>query len=115
MSLFLQKARQASAHLALPVTFQLSERSVSATTIVDYQACSCFIDLMFAAQQRIPLQPKKQGLTIFLADGSCVKSGLVTKETPPLLTVTPTNPKELLRLDSISLPLFPVILGLPWL
>lgn len=102
-----------SAHLVLPITFQLPGRSVSATAIVDSGACSCLVDLAFAAQQHIPLQPKKRGFSVFLADGSCVKSVLVTKETPSLLTLTLTNHKELLRLDAISSPLFPVILGLP--
>lgn len=44
-----------------------------------------------------------------------VKSGLVTQETTPLPIVTPNNHKELLSLDAISSPLFPVILGLRWL
>ena len=86
-----------------------------ATAIIDSGACSCFIDLNFANQQCIPLQHRAQGLSIFLADGSRIKSGLVTQETPFLPVVTATGHKELLKLDAIASPLFPVILGLPWL
>lgn len=32
-----------------------------------------------------------------------------------MLTISSTNHRELLRLDAISSPLFPIILGLPWL
>lgn len=39
----------------------------------------------------------------------------MNKETPPLLAITSTNHQELLHLDAISSPLFPVILGLPGL
>lgn len=89
-----------SAHIALPILLQFPERTLSVTTIIDSGACSCFIDLSFAAQQHIPLQPKTQGLSVFLADGSCIKSGLVTKETPLLLTVTAPNHQELTHLPS---------------
>lgn len=103
-------------HLALPILFQLPEGEVSGTAIIDSGACSCFIDLTFATQQLIPLQPKVQGLSIHLADGSCMKSGLVTQETLPLPVITTTKHKEILSLGAISPPpLFPVILGLPWL
>lgn len=94
-------------HLALPISFQLPGGAITVTTIIDSGACSCFIDLAFTAQ----LWPKTQGLSVYLADGSCIKSGLV----PPLPVVSPTNHKVLLSLDAISSPLFPVILGLPWL
>lgn len=104
-----------AAHLALSISFQLPGGTVPVTAIIDSGACSCFIDLTFATQQHIPLQPKTQGLSIFLADGSRIKSGPVTQETPPLPMVTLSGHKELLSLDAITSPLFPVILGLPWL
>lgn len=65
--------------------------------------------------QHIPYRHRPQGLSIFLADGSRIKSGLVTQETPPLPVITSTDHKELLRLDAIVSSLFPVILDLPWL
>lgn len=85
------------------------------TVIIDSGACSCFVDLTFAANHRIPLQPTAQGLTIHLADGSTLRSGPVTQETVPLLATIGTHHQELLRLDAISSPLFPIILGIPWL
>lgn len=46
---------------------------------------------------------------------SCISSGYVTQETPPLPVISSSQHKELLSLDAITSPLFPVILGLPWL
>lgn len=57
--------------------FSYQKREVPVTEIIDSGACSCFIDLNFAMQQRIPLQPKTQSL----ADGSCIKFEIVTQET----------------------------------
>lgn len=85
------------------------------SVIIDSGACSCFIDLTFAANHRIPLQPKAQGLAVHLADGSIHSSGPVTQETVPLLATMGTHHQEILRLDAISSPLFPIILGMPWL
>ena len=104
-----------TSHLAFPVSLQLPEGPVQVTAIIDSGACSCFIDRSFAGQQGIPLQTKTQDLTIFLADGSHIKSGPVTQETLPLPMVSPSGHKELIRLDVIASPLFPIILGLPWL
>lgn len=81
-------------HLALSMSFRLPEGTVPVTTIIDSGACSCFIELTFAAQH-IPLWPKAQGLSIFLADGSRIISSVVTQETPPLPVVTITDDKEL--------------------
>lgn len=79
------------------------------------QSCSGFIDQTFVNNHGIPLQPKTQGLAVFLADGSTLSSGPVTSETVPLLATIGPEHQELLRLDVISSPLFPIILGMPWL
>lgn len=100
-------------HLALSLLFQLPEGAISVNTIVG--PCSYFIDLTFAVQQCISLQPKIQELPVYLADGSWIKSGMVTQETPPL-SVYLTKHRELFKsLNAITSRLFPVILGLPWL
>lgn len=49
-----------------------------------------------------------------LADGTTISSGLVTQETIPLATKSVGRHQEHL-LDAIASPLFPVVLGLPWL
>lgn len=79
------------------------------------ELAAVFIDLAFAAKHHIPLLPKAQRLSVHLADGSTIKSGLVTHETIPLSTTIAENHQELLRLDAIASPLFPIILGMPWL
>lgn len=83
------------------------------SAIIDSGACSCLMDLYFAARHLIPLQTKTQGLSVHLANGSTIKSGLITQEIIPLLTTIASHHQELLCLDVISSPLFPIILGIP--
>lgn len=107
-----------STHVALPISFQLPGRTIPVSAIIDSGACSCFVDLTFATQHQIPLQAKAQGRSVYLADqyGFSIRSETVTQETIPLPVLTsPSGHKELLCLDAISFPLFPVILGIPWL
>ena len=102
-------------HLALSLSLQLPGRTIPVNAIIDSGACSCFIDATFASLHHIPLRKKDFRLSVFLADGSHIKSGQVTKETLPLPAATSADHRELLILDVISSPLFPVILGIPWL
>lgn len=106
-----------ASHLALSIMLQLPGRnaSIPVSVIIDSGACSCFIDLTFATNHHISLQPKTWGLAVHLADGATIKSGPVTQETVPLLTTMAPHHQELLSLDAISSPLFPIILGMPWL
>lgn len=102
-------------HLTLLLSFQLLKGTVLVKAIIDSGACSCFMDLPSATQQHFLLQSKMQGLSLYLADRSCIKLGLVTQETSSIPVTTAEQHKELLSLDFISSPLFPIILGLPWL
>lgn len=104
-----------STHIALPLSLQLQEGTIMINAIIDSGACSCFIDSNFASQHNIPLRTKTHGLAVFLADGSRIRSGQVTQETLPLPASTSSQHKELLVLDAISSPMFPIILGIPWL
>lgn len=104
-----------STHLAILLSLKLQERTLQVNAIIDSGACSCFIDLNFAKQHNIPLQTKTHGLSVFLADGSRIRSGQVTQETLPLPTTIDSQHKELLILDAITSPMFPIILGIPWL
>lgn len=88
---------------------------ISLQVIIDSGACSCFLDTSLAPLPHIPLQNKKQGLQIHLADSSLPCSGPVTQETRPILTTTDCGHQEILCFDIICSPLFPIILGLPWL
>lgn len=87
-------------HLALSITLQLPGQDLLTPVIIDSGACSCFIDLTFATQHRIPLRTKSQGLAVYLADGSTLSSGPVTLETIPLLATMNTCHQEFLRLDA---------------
>lgn len=54
-------------------------------------------------------------MEVLLADGTLPSSGPVTQETTPLLVTTPDGHQEFIRFDILSSPMFPVILGTPWL
>ena len=110
-----QVSEPSPAHLILPISLQVAEEKIQLTAIVDSGACSCFLDCTLARKLGVPLQIKEQQLQVFLADGSLPSSGPVTRETYPVLTTTNSGHQELLRFDVLSSPLFPVILGLPWL
>lgn len=66
-------------------------------------------------KHQVPLSPKAHGLSIHLADGTAIKSGPVTQETIPIPVSISNAHQEQLRLDIIASPLFPIILGMPWL
>lgn len=102
-------------YVMLSVSLQLPEGESRLPAIIDSGACSCFMDAALARSLRIPLQTKAQGLQVHLADGSLPSSGPITQETQPILVTTDSGHQELLRLDLIHSPIFPVILGLPWL
>lgn len=102
-----------SVQVTLPLSFQLPRSVILVSVIIDYGACSCFIDLSFTKQHQIPLQTKAQWFSVFLTDGSSIKSGVVTQETIPLpVSTSYSNYKELLWMDAISSPLYSVILGM---
>lgn len=103
-----------ASHLTLSISLQLPGRSILVFNIIDSGACSCFMDLSFAVQCEIPLQPRSRRMSVHLADGTTIKFGLVTQETALLTTVMADGYQELL-LDAITSPLFPRILGLTWL
>lgn len=73
------------------------------------------MDSDFAQHHQIPLQAQTHQLPIHLADGSHLKSGPITQETCLLLAISDTGHQEYLHLNIIPFPLFPVILGIPWL
>lgn len=85
-----------SFHLALPILLQLPGRSIQVSAIIDSGACSCFMNLSFAAGHLILLQTKTRGLSVHLADRSTIKSGPVTRNCslvgyhclpPPIITL----------------------------
>lgn len=102
-------------HLLLPVSLQVAEGEVRLLAIIDSGACSCFLDLSLAKRLGVPLHNKRQRLEVHLADGSLPCSGPVTQETRPILTITDSGHQEFICFDVLCSPMFPIILGLPWL
>lgn len=101
--------------LAASISLQLPGGNTPVPAKVDSGACNCFMDLSVATLYQVSLRPKVKGLSVHLAVGSAIKSGPVTQETVPLNTTIASNHEELLFLDLIESPLFPIILGLLWL
>lgn len=102
-------------YVPLSVSLQLAEKEICLPAIIDFGACSCFLDAASAQRLHIPLLPKKQSLQVHLADGSLPCSGPVTQERGPILIITYSGHQKFLRFDIICSPMFPIILGLPWL
>lgn len=66
--------------------------------------------------RKIPLQAKTPPLTIHLPNGSILKSGPITQETFPLLTLSAAFQQEYFVFEHCSISfLFPVILSISWL
>lgn len=102
-------------NFGVPILLQPPGRTIQVNAIINSGACSCFINLSLASEHHIPLQAKAQRLSVQLPNGSAIKFGLVTQETVPLPTTIAKNHQELLCLNANPSPLFPVILGMPWL
>lgn len=83
------------AHVALPISFQVSGRTIPVQAIIDYGACGCFMNINFA-KHGILLQPKKQRLMVHSADGSDLKSGPVSLKTDLLLISSDQGHQEFL-------------------
>lgn len=94
---------------------QVAKEKVRLLAIIDSGACSYFMDLALAKKLSIPLYHKEHILKVHLVHGSRPSSGPVTRETVPILTSTDSSHQEHLRFDVLCSPMFPVILGKPWL
>lgn len=117
--------RPSKPSLSIPVYFQVSGSFPSHLVVpFSLQVASgnhwlgglqLFSGLTLVKKLGIPLFPKKQRLTVHLAENSLPSSGIVTQETAPLLTMTDSGHQELVHFDVLFSPKFLVILGIPWL
>uniref|UniRef100_A0A8C5MEV2 Gypsy retrotransposon integrase-like protein 1 n=1 Tax=Leptobrachium leishanense TaxID=445787 RepID=A0A8C5MEV2_9ANUR len=105
----------ASTHLTVPMSFQWNDQLKTVPAMIDSGASGCFIDIALASTLKIPLVSKKQPIVVQLLDGSPLKTGPVSQETIPLEVSIGTTHREMLSFDVVGSPIFPVILGLPWL
>uniref|UniRef100_A0A8C5R0W1 ribonuclease H n=1 Tax=Leptobrachium leishanense TaxID=445787 RepID=A0A8C5R0W1_9ANUR len=105
----------ASTHLTIPVTLQWGDRSVDLNAIIDSGASNSFFDLSLATSLAVPTQLKKKPVPLHMVDGSTLRTGPVTHETILLKLLIGTKHQESLQWDIVPSPLFPIVLGLPWL
>uniref|UniRef100_A0A8C5PCP2 ribonuclease H n=1 Tax=Leptobrachium leishanense TaxID=445787 RepID=A0A8C5PCP2_9ANUR len=105
----------ASTHLTIPVTLQWGDRSVELNAIIDSGASNSFFDLSLATSLAVPTQLKKKPVPLHMVDGSTLRTGPVTHETILLKLLIGTKHQESLQWDIVPSPLFPIVLGLPWL
>ena len=82
--------------------------------MVDSGADSCFIDMTFVKQHRIPVQDKETPTLVESIDGCLLRSGPVTQETH-LVILRVQHHQEQLQFNVARMPRFPLILGLSWL
>uniref|UniRef100_A0A8C5Q592 Gypsy retrotransposon integrase-like protein 1 n=2 Tax=Leptobrachium leishanense TaxID=445787 RepID=A0A8C5Q592_9ANUR len=101
--------------LMISILLQWQQMKIPLQAMVDSGASGCFIDTTTASRIGIPLYNKNTPIEIQLVDGSPLKSGPITTESALLWMYTGTNHLEEIRFDIVSSPMFPVILGLPWL
>uniref|UniRef100_A0A8C5M6H4 CCHC-type domain-containing protein n=1 Tax=Leptobrachium leishanense TaxID=445787 RepID=A0A8C5M6H4_9ANUR len=104
-----------SAHLTIPVILQWGDRSVNVSAIIDSGASNNFFDLTLATSLAVPTRPKTTPTPLQKVDGSTLRTGPITHETTPLLLLIRTKHQEHLQWDIVPSPLFPLVLGLPWL
>uniref|UniRef100_A0A8C5PY86 ribonuclease H n=1 Tax=Leptobrachium leishanense TaxID=445787 RepID=A0A8C5PY86_9ANUR len=104
-----------SAHMTIPVILQWEDRSVNVSAIIDSGASNNFFDLTLATSLAIPTRLKKTPTPLQMVDGSTLRTGPITHETTPLLLLIGTKHQERLQWDIVPSPLFPLVLGLPWL
>uniref|UniRef100_A0A6I8SYT0 CCHC-type domain-containing protein n=1 Tax=Xenopus tropicalis TaxID=8364 RepID=A0A6I8SYT0_XENTR len=100
--------------MSVVAVLQWSGKTLQVPALIDSGACGCFIDREFARLHCIPLKPRSSPLMVKLADGSDISSGPVLIETFPLLIKIQKH-SETLSFDVVSSPLYPLILGFPWL
>uniref|UniRef100_A0A8C5P6V7 Gypsy retrotransposon integrase-like protein 1 n=1 Tax=Leptobrachium leishanense TaxID=445787 RepID=A0A8C5P6V7_9ANUR len=101
--------------LTLPLVLQWGKKTRTLTAMVDSGASGNFLDKAIADTVCIPVIKKPFPLQIQVVDGSSLSSGPVIKETVPLQVTIGSGHSEVLQFDIVNTPLFPVILGLPWL
>lgn len=101
--------------LSLPLTLQWRRDQVSTRGLIDSGACGNFIHVDFVQKHRIPTVVKPTPLPVRLIDGSSLSDGPVTRQTLPLRMTIGPNHQEYVTFDVIPSPLYPVLLGQPWL
>uniref|UniRef100_A0A8C5M5M4 Gypsy retrotransposon integrase-like protein 1 n=1 Tax=Leptobrachium leishanense TaxID=445787 RepID=A0A8C5M5M4_9ANUR len=104
-----------SPHLLVQLVLQWEEKSITVEAMIDSGASNCFIDTALVSKFSIPVLNKDVPVHIQVVDGSSLGAGPVTKETIPLSSTLGPSHRELLSYDVITSPVFPIILGLPWL
>lgn len=104
-----------SNYLKLSLTLQWDQNRLPLEAMLDTGASGCFIDEEVIKRNKIPVCKKPFPLPVNVIDGHPLHSGPIVSQTLPLLVSTKHLHIESLVLDVIPSPLFPVILGLPWL
>uniref|UniRef100_A0A8C5P8S8 Retrotransposon gag domain-containing protein n=1 Tax=Leptobrachium leishanense TaxID=445787 RepID=A0A8C5P8S8_9ANUR len=102
-------------HLLLPISLQWQQKTFPLQAMVDSGASGCFMDTTLATCISLPLSNKEIPVEIRLVDGSPLSSGPITQESIPVQMSLGPDHSELLHFDIVTSPIFPVILGLPWL
>uniref|UniRef100_A0A8C5QDJ5 Gypsy retrotransposon integrase-like protein 1 n=1 Tax=Leptobrachium leishanense TaxID=445787 RepID=A0A8C5QDJ5_9ANUR len=101
--------------LSLEIVLQWDDKKIPLRAMVDSGASNCIIDFSLAHCLCVPVHNKEYLIKIQVVDGSSLSSGVVTQETLPVKVWVGPRHQEILSFDLVPSPMFPVILGTPWL
>ena len=99
----------------LLISFPEFSPSLQRKALVDSGAAGNFMDGGLARRLGIPLVPLDQPFPVHSLDSRPLGSGLVREATVPLDMITQGDHGEQISLFLIDSPVFPVVLGIPWL
>ena len=103
------------AHMYVFISFPEFSPHSQHEALVDSGAAGNFIERSFAHSLGIPLVPVDMPFPVHALDSRPLGSGLIREAPAPLDMVTQEGHKERISLFLIDSPVFPVVLGLPWL
>uniref|UniRef100_A0A8C5PRD9 Retrotransposon gag domain-containing protein n=1 Tax=Leptobrachium leishanense TaxID=445787 RepID=A0A8C5PRD9_9ANUR len=102
-------------HLLLPVSLQWQQKTYPTQAMVDSGASGCFVDSALVKRIKLPLLNKDCPVKIRMVDGSSLSSGPITKESILIQMTIGVGHSEKIKFDVVDSPIFPIILGIPWL
>uniref|UniRef100_A0A8C5M421 Gypsy retrotransposon integrase-like protein 1 n=1 Tax=Leptobrachium leishanense TaxID=445787 RepID=A0A8C5M421_9ANUR len=101
--------------LSFDIVLQWEDKKIPLRAMIDSGASNCILDSSLAHRVCVPVHNKEYPIKIQVVDGSSLSSGVVTHETLPIQVWAGPRHQETLSFDLIPSPMFPVILGIPWL
>ena len=107
------KDPETSSHLSFDVLIEHQGKTSSAHALLDYGATANFASTQFIQRLQLPLEELRAPITVRVVDGRPLKMGPISHKTVPL-TFSLGPHREQLPFFAATLPVYDLILGLPW-